>query len=342
MVPGKKKFLVKIISVILFLGLISALFFYYFPKAKSIIKNFTEKKEELKNVSLPGPLKKQKEEKFGNVVDSEVIRITNEYRQKEGLPPLRENEKLSEAAMMRADDMFKRQYFDHIAPDGTDVTYTLSVVKYEYAASGENLALGFFKDSKELVDAWMASPGHRENILKKNFTEIGVAHKIDIFEGKTQLIAVQVFAKPLSSCPGPDESLKTQIESKKNDIENLKNQIEALDKEIDNLKQKIEALVAEINKLYLESNELIKKGNQIYRETGDKILAEKYWSEGEAKRSLAKKKEEELNLLQKELEEKVDYYNNLVGKIQKEQSLLEGLILKYNNQVENFNRCVKE
>lgn len=334
----KKAILLKILFSFLFFGLVFGSFFYLYPQ----IKNFAKQSEKIKDISLPGPLRKQKEEKFGQVIDSEVVRITNEYRQKEGLSPLKENEKLNEAAMMRAEDMFKRQYFDHVAPDGTDVTYSLSVVKYEYAASGENLALGFFKDSKELVDAWMASPGHRENILKKNFTEIGVAHKIDIFEGKKQLIAVQVFAKPLSDCPMPDENLKKQIEDKKNYIETLKTQIGNLDKEIENLKQKIENLIAEINKLYLESNELIKKGNQVYRETGDRTLAQKYWSEGEAKRDLAEQKEKELNNLQSELEKKVDYYNNLVGKIQKEQSLLNELILKYNNQVERFNSCVKE
>lgn len=333
-----EKRVLKILTVVLLLGLVIGLGFYFF----SSLKNFKGESESKKNISLPGPLRVKKEEKFGNVIDDEVIRITNEYRQQQGLPPLKENEKLNEAAMMRADDMFKRQYFDHVAPDGTDVTYTLSIVKYEYAASGENLALGYFKDSRDLVDAWMASEGHRENILKKNFTEIGVAHKIDIFEGKTQLIAVQVFAKPLSDCPMPDENLKKQIEDKKNYIESLKKQIETLDKEIATLKQKIESLVDEINQLYLESNELIKKGNQIYRETKDKSLAEKYWSEGEAKRNLADEKNKELNILQQELEAKVDYYNNLVGQIQKEQSLLENLILKYNSQVDSFNSCVKE
>ncbi len=337
---SSKKFWFVFILLLLCFGIFC---FAFFSPIKNFLKEKIGKKIEIpKTPSLPGPLKREEEKPFGKVLDSEIIKITNEYRQQEGLSPLEENQKLNEAALKRVKDMFEKQYFAHVAPDGSDVTLTLSIVGYEYAASGENLALGYFKDSKDLVDAWMASPGHRANILKQNFTEIGVAHEVGIFEGRKQLIAVQVFAKPLSACPMPDENLKKQIEEKKLYIENLKNQIESLDKEIDVLEAKIKALVDEINNLYLESNELIKKGNQVYQETKDKTLAEKYWSEGEAKRSLAKQKTVELNNLQKELEEKVDLYNNLVGKVQKEQSLLESLILKYNSQVESFNNCVKE
>jgi len=319
-------------------GLVSIFLFFYFYFGNLFRKNLSSQEK----VSLPGPLKSKKAENLGQISDKEVIRITNEYREKEGLEPLIENQKLNEAALKRAEDMFERQYFAHVAPDGSDVSDTLRIVKYEYAATGENLALGYFKDSKDLVDAWMASPGHRENILKKNFTEIGVAHKVGIFEGKRQLIAVQVFGKPLSACQMPDSNLKSQIDSKKNYIENLKAQIENLDKEIKNLEAEIQNLVTQINSLYSESNNLIKKGNQVYRETGDRSLAEKYWSEGETKRALADQKKKELDSLQAELESKVETYNNLVGKVQKEESSLESLILKYNSQVDAFNRCVKE
>src|SRR6185369_15716694 len=118
-----------------------------------------------------------------------------------GLPALKENALLDKAAKKKLDDMFAQQYFEHINPQGKGPSDLAKSVGYDYIAIGENLALGNFKNDAELVQAWMDSPGHRANILNKQYTEIGVAVGQGTYEGKKTWLAVQEFGRPTSSCP---------------------------------------------------------------------------------------------------------------------------------------------
>lgn len=335
----------KAIIICLVIG-IAGCVFYFSPIGK---KFFSGKK-----ISLPGPLESTENKKIKEVLsDSDIIKITNEYRDDEDLESLAENKLLNEAAMKRVDDMFKRQYFEHVAPDGSDISDTMEIVGYKYITVGENLALGYFKDSRDLVDAWMASPGHRANILNSRYTQIGVAHKMGMFKGKKQYLAVQVFAKPLSECSAPSKTLSQEIEEERAEIKEFKKDLEALDKKIDNLKKEINELSSEISNLVndgqlliKQGNQLIAKGNQVYKTTRDRDAAEEYWNEGEelqekgqAKLDLAEEKEKELQDLQQELQEAVNDYNTLVKKINTKNENLEKMIKTYNNQVASFNKC---
>lgn len=102
----------------------------------------------------------------------ELLLLTNIKRQEAGLPVLTLNASLSEAASRKAQDMFAKNYWAHIAPDGTTPWYFIRSSGYEYVYAGENLARGY-TTSNSVVDAWMASPSHRENMLSPNYTEIG-------------------------------------------------------------------------------------------------------------------------------------------------------------------------
>jgi len=125
---------------------------------------------------------------------ADVIFETNDQRRAYGLSPLAENSNLNAAADFKMRDMFTRQYFDHYAPDGTSrIPELLIRFDYGYMAAGENLALGNFKNANDLVALWMASPGHRANILNGVYRDIGVATGYDIFEGRQTIIAVQIF-----------------------------------------------------------------------------------------------------------------------------------------------------
>ena len=106
-------------------------------------------------------------------------------------------------------DIFAKQYFEHVSPDGIGIENLSQDVGYEYILIGENLAMGSFKNEKILVDAWMGSFGHRKNILKQSYTEIGVAVAKGIFNGETVWVAVQHFGTPKSVCPKIDSSLHT-------------------------------------------------------------------------------------------------------------------------------------
>jgi uncharacterized protein YkwD len=137
-----------------------------------------------------------------------IINLTNKARKDNGdLQPLTENPKLDLSAEKKLEDMFNKQYFEHISPAKISVGDLGDQVGYEYILIGENLALGNFKDDGALVDAWMASPGHRENILNKHYLDIGVAVGKGIYEGKSVWMAVQHFGTPKSICPTVDKVL---------------------------------------------------------------------------------------------------------------------------------------
>lgn len=180
-----------------------------------------------KEVSAPPPLRAPNESPGAQLTRSGTIEWTNTERKNNGLLALRENDSLDEIARLRLQDMFARQYFAHVAPDGTDVTTVTKQVGYDYLAIGENLALGNFADDKDLVEAWMNSPGHRANILNEKYEEIGVAVKQGIFENRSTWLAVQVFGMPSSACPAPDEATAATIEQNKIQIASLEAELNA-------------------------------------------------------------------------------------------------------------------
>ena len=138
---------------------------------------------------------------------NKVIYETNVARAKNKLTELKENKILNLSAEKKLKDIIENQYFEHISPDGVGVDKLSEEVGYEYILIGENLAMGGFKDEKALVDAWMGSFGHRKNILKSNYSELGVAVSKGVFKGEEVWIAVQHFGTPKSACPKVDENL---------------------------------------------------------------------------------------------------------------------------------------
>ena len=129
------------------------------------------------------------------VLPSVVVKLTNEERSDLSKAPLRRNATLDAAAQMKANHMAKNEYFSHYAPNGTSPWYWFDQAGYTYAYAGENLAI-HFTDSTEVVDAWMDSPTHRENIVNGNFTEIGVGTAKGEYEGYETVYVVQLFGTP--------------------------------------------------------------------------------------------------------------------------------------------------
>ncbi len=131
-----------------------------------------------------------------NITAQELFDLTNKARKKYGLPELKYSEKLAQAATLKARHMLENNYWAHYAPDGTSPWEFILKVGYEYEYAGENLARNFLF-SKDIVNAWMKSPSHRENILKKEYTEVGFAVEDGVLLGKPTTLVVQFFAKPL-------------------------------------------------------------------------------------------------------------------------------------------------
>jgi len=228
-----------------------------------------------KEILAPEPLTFLIEKETESVLSNEeIIKFTNYYREENDIAELNTNQLLMEAAEAKLSDMFQKQYFAHISPEGDDAGIILKEIGYDYLVVGENLARGYFKDSKDLVDGWMKSPDHRENILNPKFREIGVAQREGKFQGKEQYLAVQIFASPLSLCPLPDESSLSQIQEKEEELEELTKKAEILRGEIEKESQEefeseaefqvvqdkiktYNALVRRINKLSKELETLI-------------------------------------------------------------------------------------
>jgi len=132
---------------------------------------------------------------LASVLPAVLTSITNEDRVANKVLPLVENNLLDQAAKMKAEDMASRGYFSHTTPDGKNPWYWLDQVGYKYSYAGENLAVNFF-ESKDVAEAWMNSPTHRANIVKKEFTEVGTGVANGIYEGKATVFVAQFFGTP--------------------------------------------------------------------------------------------------------------------------------------------------
>ena len=88
---------------------------------------------------------------------------------------LAHNDKLQCAARGHSLDMVERDFFDHVSPDGGQMTDRASAVGYDYYVLGENIAMGH-TNAKEVVDGWMTSDGHCANIMSPEFLELGVGY----------------------------------------------------------------------------------------------------------------------------------------------------------------------
>jgi hypothetical protein len=124
-----------------------------------------------------------------------IIILTNIERAKAGAGTLYENTTLTLAAQNKLEDMFSKNYWDHTGPSGETAWDFIDAENYQYDIAGENLARGF-KDSDDVVRAWMASPTHKKNLLNSRFQEIGIAIGSGKIHGATTTVIVQLFGKP--------------------------------------------------------------------------------------------------------------------------------------------------
>jgi len=110
--------------------------------------------------------------------------LLNEQRAAHGLPPLHSEVRLQLAAQRYVADMVERRFFDHVDPGGLAPEDRILMAGYpaHNAWTGENLAYGTGPEGSpaEIVDHWMHSQGHKENILRATFTEIGIGVAFDV------------------------------------------------------------------------------------------------------------------------------------------------------------------
>ena len=103
----------------------------------------------------------------------EVVTLVNQERAKVGLAPLKDNWQLARVARYKSEDMRDKNYFSHTSPTYGSPFDMMKNFGIKYMAAGENIAMGQ-QTAALVMKSWMNSPGHKANILGKNFTEIGV------------------------------------------------------------------------------------------------------------------------------------------------------------------------
>jgi hypothetical protein len=149
-----------------------------------------------------------------NIPPSQIINLTNEKRSEIGLLPLQYSPILEQAAKAKGKHMLANDYWSHIAPDGTEPWAFFIDVGYKYRYAGENLARDF-SNPDTAINAWIASPSHRENLLSNKYTEIGVAVVEGDLAGVDTTIIVQMFGTKLGDATSqvPVVQAKPQTEA---------------------------------------------------------------------------------------------------------------------------------
>ncbi|MGB9848186.1 MAG: CAP domain-containing protein [Minisyncoccia bacterium] len=132
---------------------------------------------------------------LASLISNSIVQYTNQYRLTSNAPQLTINPLLNEAARLKAEDMAQKGYFSHTSPDNITPWEWLKKVGYDYVYAGENLALNF-TDSQEVVEAWLNSESHRQNLLNPNFKEIGIGIAKGTYKNQPAIFIVQFFGTP--------------------------------------------------------------------------------------------------------------------------------------------------
>ncbi|MFZ2887301.1 MAG: CAP domain-containing protein [Minisyncoccia bacterium] len=135
---------------------------------------------------------------FEAEVESEILRLTNIERAKYDLSQLSSENVLAATAEAHSEDMLDRDFFSHDNPDGCSSSCRATAAGYSWQAIGENIFMlkGWDLTAEEtaimIVNGWLGSPGHKENMLKPVYTETGVG----VFVEDEAVYATTLYAKP--------------------------------------------------------------------------------------------------------------------------------------------------
>lgn len=108
-------------------------------------------------------------------VRQQVIELTNQIRMAKGLPPLKRNDNLQDAADWITQDNASHNTLSHTDSLGRSIGQRFPDFGYNYALAAENLAAGYTTPDA-VMDGWMNSGGHRDNILRADLCEIGAGY----------------------------------------------------------------------------------------------------------------------------------------------------------------------
>ncbi|MFI9648379.1 CAP domain-containing protein [Streptomyces sp. NPDC052040] len=102
-----------------------------------------------------------------------VVELVNAERAKAGCSALTVSPTLAKVAQAHSEDMAAHRNMSHTGSDGSSPGDRITRAGYDWSSYGENVAYGY-ATPEQVMEGWMASPGHRENILNCSFKQIGV------------------------------------------------------------------------------------------------------------------------------------------------------------------------
>lgn len=149
---------------------------------------------------------------FSDITSEQLLLLTNQKRQENGLAPLSLNQQLSNAAAGKANNMFAQNYWAHNSPDGKTPWVFIKGAGYNYIYAGENLARGF-TNATDVINAWMASPEHRKNMLSANYQNVGYAVETGTLNGENTVLVVEMLGSTAyATAPAPENKLAAQVQ----------------------------------------------------------------------------------------------------------------------------------
>lgn len=128
---------------------------------------------EPRNMQIGEVIRLKAAAEHSSTFEEQVATLVNKERGKAGLSPLTHRADLKNVAHKKAEDMINSNYFAHNSPNYGSPFQMLKTFGISYQAAGENIAKG--QSSPEAVmNSWMNSTGHRDNILNGQYNTIGV------------------------------------------------------------------------------------------------------------------------------------------------------------------------
>jgi hypothetical protein len=200
---------------------------------------------------------------FADITRSQLVQMLNQTRKSLGLNALTENEKLNQAATLKANDMVANGYFNHISPNGVTPWHWFSQTGYSYKYAGENLAIGFY-DSAEVYNAWLNSPSHKENMVSPYYSEVGTAI-VNGFGSSNAIVVVQMFGTQKSTTTDANNTKPTtQPQSQTQTQEPVQEPLQIQETQVGNISQTEPETIAETSnevQRVLSSSDTIKPDN---------------------------------------------------------------------------------
>ncbi len=135
-------------------------------------------------------------------IEATMLFLVNEARSEDrfcgddffpAAPPVTWDDRIADSALVHSIDMAENQYFDHIAPDGSNAGDRLMDEGYQPAAWGENILVGL-ENSSVVIQNWLDSPGHCDVIMHPDLHELGVGMARGDYQGRSTLYWTLVMA----------------------------------------------------------------------------------------------------------------------------------------------------